>query len=131
MDGDLQKIYDQDCQFVRYQDGLMWSRLQTAMAVEGGMLYGLYGNSVHLGSWDRPALALLGALFVLLACCVTFADRADIQSHLARIREFERAASREFVHAKLPWLKAPTFLLLVGVFLTAANLVILKQIIIG
>lgn len=106
----------------------MWSRVQTAMAVEGGMLYGLYADGVHLGTWERPALAVVGSLFVLLACIIPFSDRADIEAHMNRVREFEQAAGQKFVKTKISLLRASTFLLIVGIFLTASNLVILKQI---
>jgi len=65
MDSDRQKIYEQDCQFVRYHDRLMWSRAQTASALEGGMLYGLY--VVRPTPSESALLAVLGTIFVILA----------------------------------------------------------------
>jgi hypothetical protein len=89
-DSEVKKaIYDQDCQFYRYQDGLMWSRFKTAATVEGAMLYGMYQVSGLL--WlERSGLAVFGATLVLLTCLAGLKDRNDGLGHLARMKTFER-----------------------------------------
>jgi hypothetical protein len=116
-------IYDQDCQFVRYQDGLMWSRFQTVAAIEAAMLFGLY-QVQSLGLWEKRALSFGGLILVALACLLTFTDRIDTQSHLARVRDFEKGASRPFTRRKPGFLTAPIFLTIVFVMLTVSNVFI-------
>jgi hypothetical protein len=60
---DQRKVYEQDCNFVRYHDGLMWSRMQTASAVETAMVYALY-QIPALGPWERRTVAISGTMMV-------------------------------------------------------------------
>ena len=125
MSDEERKIYDQDCQFMRYQDGLLWSRLQTAALVEGGMLYGLYGKGLDLVPWEKGAVAVLGAFFVTAICLLMISDRTDAHDHKKRIQRFE--SDFPFVSSKPAWQKAPIFLTIAGVSLVSANLAVLIQ----
>jgi len=61
-ESDAQKgIYDQDCQFYRYQDALMWGRFQTAATIEGAMLFGLYQSQHALPGLELKMLASAGS----------------------------------------------------------------------
>jgi hypothetical protein len=120
-DQQIMKIYEQDCQFVRYHDGLLWGRLQTAAVIEGGMLYGLYGANMHLGGWEKECLALIGAVLVFFTCLLTFTGRIDIDDHKRRMQKFEKDAGNPFERSKHRYLQAPAFLKIVLVLLTAAN----------
>jgi hypothetical protein len=82
-------IYDQDCQFYRYQDGLMWGRFKIAATVEGAVLYGLY-QVQGLLLLEKRVFAIFGAVLVLLICLVSLKDQNDSLGHLARIKIFER-----------------------------------------
>lgn len=123
---DQQKIYDQDCQFLRYQDGFMWSRLQTAAAVEAGMLYGLYGHGVDLVPWEKGAAAVLGFFFVLAICCLMWSDRSDGQDHMVRIEEFEKLSP--YVSSKPRFARGQVFLCIAVALLNGANIAIMKQV---
>jgi MFS superfamily sulfate permease-like transporter len=96
-------IYDQDCQFYRYQDGLMWSRFQTAALIEGAMLYGLY--QVHQFSLPRPEkliIVLVGTVFVLIICTLALKDQSDASGHFDRFKKFEDEFNR---FTPRPWPK--------------------------
>ena len=61
-------IYDQNCQWYRYQDTLMWGRFQTVAAIEGAMLYGLY--QIKLPNMEKRALVIVGSILVGILCRV-------------------------------------------------------------
>lgn len=82
-------IYQQDCEFYRYQDHLMWGRFQTAATVEGGLLYALYGLGKPIPQPDRFVLQLAGDGLVLLICILSLKDASDAGRHLSRLRKFE------------------------------------------
>lgn len=92
-DSDRRKaIYDQDCQFYRYQDGKKWSRFQTAALIEGAMLYGLFGPTTT-GILEKRLLLIVGTLLVAISCAVSFKDQSDGDSYLDRIKDFEVATA--------------------------------------
>ena len=84
-----QTIYEQDCEFYRYQDGLMWSRLKTAVVVEAALLYAVYDLAVKV-ALERAILVTATAMLVGLVFWIAFRDAAIGSVHLARIRRFER-----------------------------------------
>lgn len=81
-------MYDQDCAFFRHHDGLMWSRFQTAAAIEGGMLYAAY--QLQLVSWDKKMAVVAGSLLVALTCLQMLNDRKAALEHLDRIKKWEK-----------------------------------------
>lgn len=89
MDNDLKDkaIYDQNCQWYRYQDALMWGRFQTMAAIEGGMLYGLY--QIKLPPFERHTLAIFASILVAIISRLAMIDGHYASGHLARIKEFE------------------------------------------
>lgn len=86
-------IYDQDCDFYRHQDGLMWGRFQTAAVVEGGILYFLYGTTefAKIDKIERCLLVFIGSLLVLVLCLLSLKDGSDAGRHLKRIKQFEES----------------------------------------
>jgi hypothetical protein len=98
---EIKKIYDQDCQFYRYQDDKMWSRFQTAALVEGGMLYALYQHQFLLPRPERIVLAFCGSLIVFIICLLALKDQKDGSAHLDRLKGFEDQFN-EFIPRKWP-----------------------------
>jgi len=80
-------IYDQNCQWYRYQDTLMWGRFQTVAAIEGAMLYGLY--QIKLPNMEKRALVIVGSILVGILCRVAIIDGNFASGHLQKIKEYE------------------------------------------
>lgn len=90
MDNDFSKekaIYDQNCQWYRYQDGLMWGRFQTAATIEAAMLYGIY--QVKLPLLEKKALVLFGSVLILIVSLIALVDGYYASGHLDQIKKFE------------------------------------------
>ena len=84
-----QAIYDQDCEFIRYQDTLRWSRFKTASVVEAGLLYGVY--QFAFGSrWEKEALVTAAVALVGLVLGIAVRDANLAKAHLDRIISFEK-----------------------------------------
>lgn len=81
-------IYNQDCEFCRYQDSLTWGRFKTAAIIEGGMLYGLFIAQLDL--LDRVIFGVLASLLVFVVSLLSLKDHTDALGHLHRISEFEK-----------------------------------------
>lgn len=123
----LKAVYDEDCEFIRYHDGFMWSRFQTVTAIEAGMLYGRYQVS-SLTFPEKAALLIFGAVLVLLCCLLSFRNRAASQVHLDRVKRIEKEAATlqmilQFEYEKPPYLylSAEAFLWIVTILLTVLN----------
>ncbi len=82
------EIYQQDCEFYRHQDRLMWGRFQTAATVEAALLYAIFG--LEAGELNKWVFLLSGSVLVLVLCLLSLKDRSDAKRHLARIRGFEK-----------------------------------------
>lgn len=83
------EIYEQDCEFVRHQDSLMWGRFQTAATVEGGLLVGLFALD-YPGLGDAAKWFVVGATVVVaIISLLSLKDASDTRRHLARLAEFE------------------------------------------
>lgn len=80
-------IYDQNCQWYRFQATLMWGRFQTMAAVEGGMLYGLYQTKIP--SLEKKGLVIFGFLLVAIVSRIAMIDGHYASEHLNRIKEFD------------------------------------------
>jgi hypothetical protein len=81
-------IYEQDCEFYRYQDGLKWSRFQTAATIEGAVLFALY-QAAGLGKLEQHGLMVFGFVLVLIICLSSLKDETDANSHVDRMKKFE------------------------------------------
>ena len=107
-------IYDQDCEFYRYQDGLMWSRFQTASLIEGAVLAGLYQTG--LGQFEQRGLMIFGFLLVLVVCLLSLKDQNDAYSHLDRVMKFEKLGA-SFASRRWPRFLSGRMLMLAGIVL--------------
>ena len=127
----MQAIYAADCNFLVYHDKKMWSRFQTIAAIEAATLYGRY-QMASLTLAEKAVFTILGAILVFLACLLTFTDRVASKAHLERIMRIEQEASKsdtvlEFEYKKPTSLRAPAFLAIVMVLLTAANVFVIVK----
>jgi len=103
-------IYEQDCQSLRHQDTLTWSRFQTAATIEAGMLFGLYNQTwLSITPVERIALAFVASLLVLIVSSLAIKDNRDARGHLKRVTEFETPIA--------PWTPVSAFLPLSGKWL--------------
>lgn len=83
-------LYQQDCEFYRYQDSLRWSRFRTITAIEGSWLYFVYSDLFSKAIVVEKNLILLaGALLILAICLLSCKDMDDAQRHLDRLKTFE------------------------------------------
>jgi len=126
-----QTIYAADCDFLAYHDKQMWSRFQTIAAIEAATLYGRY-QIASVTPAEKAVFTILGAILVFLACLLTFTDRVAIKAHLERIRRIEHEACKsdaalKFEYKKPSSLRAPAFLVITTVLLTAANIFVIVK----
>jgi hypothetical protein len=82
-------IYDQDCQFYRYQDQKKWERFKTAALVEGAIFYALYGTD-RIGVLERRVAILGGFLLLIIVLLISLKDQLDADAFMVRIRQYER-----------------------------------------
>ncbi len=116
-------VYAQDCEFVRYQDGLMWSRFQTMAAIEAAILYGQY-EARSLVGLDKLVLLSIGAVLVFLCCLLAFINRRVSLKHLERVKDFEKGVHIEPFNSQ-KW--AGAFLWTVAVVLNGCNIWIIAR----
>jgi hypothetical protein len=83
-----QLIYQQDCEFYRYQDRLRYSRFQTLATVEGATLLAFL--TLNLSETIKWLIMLFGFVLVLLLCLLSKKDEHDAGAHLDRMIQFER-----------------------------------------
>lgn len=111
-------IYEQDCEFYRYQDRLKWSRFQTAATIEGAVLFALYQATPRLCKPEQRVLMLFGFVLVLIICLLSLKDEKDANSHEDRMKKFEMVGE-PFVRQKgLPFVS--------GTFLMRTSIVLLN-----
>jgi hypothetical protein len=96
-------MYQQDGEFCRYQDKLRYSRFQTAVVIEGALVYMTWG-SYQLGRVTGVLLALGGLALVVLLSWASQKDEADYKGHLKRIQRQERACPDYPFEGAEPWL---------------------------
>src|SRR5216110_1243338 len=89
MDEDRRKAYDQECQSMRYQDGLRWSRFQTVTVIEGAYLAAIYTADFGSEHFRSLALALFASLVIFFICLLAIKDGNDAEMHLDRVRKLE------------------------------------------
>lgn len=117
-DSKNQIIYQQNCEFYRYQDKLKWSRFQTVIAVEGGMIFAIYRFS--LSHCDKMLIMVGGSVIVLLVCILSIIDRIDARSFLRKILEYEDKSK------KLPVLTPGFIILIIAIIIVNVfNLILL------
>lgn len=81
-------IYDQDCNFYRYQDGLRWGRFKVATTIEAAFLYAGY-NVDGLSDLQRLVVVFFGVLLVSLLIFASNRDAVNSNAHLDRMKIFE------------------------------------------
>jgi hypothetical protein len=81
------QVYQQDCENVRYQDALRWSRFQTVAAIEGGALYAVLG--ADLGRPLTLWILLASLLLIVLLAMLAKKDQNDMRAHIDRLRRLE------------------------------------------
>ncbi len=89
---DRKSVYEQDCEFYRYQDRIKWSRFQTVAAIEGVILYIIY-NVIYI--WYKVTFEIFiffifAGLLVFIVNLLAVKDENDANSHLKRIKDFEK-----------------------------------------
>ena len=89
-----QKIYEEDCEFYRYQDRLKWSRFQTVSLIEGAVLFAIL--KIKLNPFVEILIMVCGFLIVLLGCILSWIDQYDANNHLKRIKKFEEESKVPF-----------------------------------
>ena len=101
-----QAIYDQDCHFARYQDGLKWSRFQTASAIEAGCLYAAF--QAGLESPESIVIMLLGTILILLLWALVIIDENKYFAHLRRAENFEASTGAPLAFWKISKILLPS-----------------------
>lgn len=96
---DLREIYKQDCEFIRYRDGLRWSRFQTVSFVESGALYMAFSKELANNS-DKFCLILLATMLTAFLFVIAIADESGVDAHLDRVRNFEGGKGITFQREK-------------------------------
>ena len=81
-------IYDQDCQFHRYQDEKKWGRFKVITTIEGAILFGLY-QAPKINDGEKLCLLAAGSLLIVLVASISWKDQSDADSFLDRMREYE------------------------------------------
>ena len=105
------EVYEQECEFYRHQDNLMWGRFQTAATVKGALVGALFLESARLKNFE-PCLALAALVLVIALFLVPLKDGSDAQRHLDRIKEFESASPLR----DSPWPKRSGYALMIAGF---------------
>jgi hypothetical protein len=113
-------IYDQNCQWFRYQDTLRWGRFQTMAAIEGGMLYGLYQTTVLC--FEKRALVIFGSLLIMIISRIAMIDGHYATEHLRKIKEFEG-----YVLKRPKGPRGGTLMLSAMILLTVVNLALIVR----
>lgn len=85
------RIYDQDCQFYRYQDKLRWNRFQTVAAIEAAML--VAAQSADIGAWEKVAFFAFASVLVVMVTCIARRDESRADIHKQRLRAYEEQSN--------------------------------------
>ena len=86
---ELQAIYEQDCEFFRYEDTLRWSRFKTAAVIEGALLYRVYQFDFSFHEFDKKVLVTAAVALVALVLMIALRDANIARAHLVRMKKFE------------------------------------------
>ena len=81
-------VYQQDCESMRHQDSLRWSRYQYISIVEGVLIAALSQGNIETAY--KFSIVLLCALLVLLLSLLSFKDGKDAENYSTRLRELEK-----------------------------------------
>ncbi len=119
MNEDRRIIYQQDCESLRYQDKLFWSRFQTLVAIEGAALGVILTKTIE----GHPAIILAfgNLLLVVLISLLALKDRTHSKDFLARMRKYEENKVDEIKSKVLP-INGFIFTVIVSVLLLALNI---------
>ncbi len=122
-------VYEQDCEFARYHDGLMWGRFGTAAAIEAAILYGRFQVGFLPVAYQK-AFLICGAVLVFLCCVLTFVNRGFSKMHLRRVKEAEEKSGVRFDREQ-PYLPAEIFLWPAAIILNVSNVWIISGLFCG
>jgi len=99
---DARNIYNQDCEFYRYQDKLRWNRFQTVAAIEAGILAAvLHAVPLELERWETLVFVVFAGVLVFTATWLAWRDQEIGDRHLNRLREYE--GIRAFPNTRQWW----------------------------
>jgi len=90
--GDIENIrivYQQDCECMRYQGDLRWSRFKTISIIEGAFLLALYQFELKL--IESFVIAVFGSVLVLIVSLLEVKDGYDVMAYYRRSVELEKA----------------------------------------
>ena len=107
-------IYEQDCESYRYQDGLKWSRFQTAATIEGAVLLAL--TQLSFTQLELRVVMVFGFLTVLVLCIMSLKDETDAGSYEDRIKKFEQMGE-PFIPRKWPHILRGAYLMRMSIAL--------------
>ena len=125
MDEDRRKAYDQECQNMRYQDGLRWSRFQTVTVIEGAYLAVIYTTNFGSQHSRSLALALFASLVIFFICLLAIKDGNDAEMHLDRVRKLEKDMEVPAVTSRyVLGMRGKTMMVVVIVLLNIFNIVV-------
>lgn len=85
-------IYGQDCENYRYQDGLKWSRFQTASTIEGAILFALYQSGFTRS--ETVIIMIFGFLLVMAICFLSLKDEVSADKYFDRMEKFEKSGEK-------------------------------------
>jgi hypothetical protein len=118
------EIYAQDCESLRHQDNLKWSRLKTATTIEAVVLIGIF----QIGSLDiceRRLLMIIGFLIVFIILLIVHRDIIIEKTFLVRIKSYEDLNNHVLQANNYPSvLKGNTLYKLILLIITALNIFI-------
>ncbi len=116
-------IYQQDCEFYRYQDQLKWSRFQLAAIIEGGMLYALWFPLI--GGAEAIAVAFIGSGLVMVLFLVSAKDAYDATRHLDRIKRYEEENRRPLPLRRRALISGAASIWTAAILISSANALVI------
>jgi len=93
---EIRTIYEQDCESLRYHDGVKWSRFQTVTLIEGGALVAAFGDVFNFSPLGRLCLVFAASVLIALIYLLLYVDDNNAGGHLSRIRRFENSVDRPY-----------------------------------
>jgi hypothetical protein len=81
-------IYEQDCEFYRYQDSNKWSIFKTISTIEGGILY-IFFNEITIFV-DKIVILISGMILVSILSLLPLRDADRKRRYLDRIKDYEK-----------------------------------------
>jgi hypothetical protein len=81
-------IYEQDCEFYRYQDSNKWSIFKTISTIEGGILFIFFSEKTLF--LNKIVILIAGMLLVSILSLLPLRDADRKKRYLARIKNYEK-----------------------------------------